>query len=361
MRHKRTKRLAVCAVFLALFTVGLIPASAHEITSASVSGTCSSYTISVAGDNATFVGVNYSVNYIITLTPSSGSAFTISDSIQVSPDASGNFSASVTKPVGPLSGGYSVSGSATLVDGSGDTFNPIAISFANPTFTCPSQTPPGCPAQTSNSSNFNGTPISGGDYIWFNANFTASGVPSTGATLTLTNSTIHFTADQTYNLAVPNAQITFSPSATCTSTTFDTITNTWMTTVPVSGDDEIFLSGLAWLVPASFANAGGRVNSQVVWNGTLSSSASGISINWKWGAAVYTNFTTNYNALNVKAGHQHACGLNNGDHAATPEGTDSTGQPWGKFVTGGARGGGGSNFTGSWSETISVRPVCPAS
>jgi len=67
MRHKRTKRLAVCAVFLALFTVGLIPASAHEITSASVSGTCSSYTISVAGDNATFVGVNYSVNYIITL------------------------------------------------------------------------------------------------------------------------------------------------------------------------------------------------------------------------------------------------------------------------------------------------------
>jgi len=101
MRHKRTKRLAVCAVFLALFTVGLIPASAHEITSASVSETCSSYTISVAGDNATFVGVNYSVNYIITLTPSSGSAFTISDSIQVSPDASGNFSASVTKPVGP--------------------------------------------------------------------------------------------------------------------------------------------------------------------------------------------------------------------------------------------------------------------
>jgi len=134
-----------------------------------------------------------------------------------------------------------------------------------------------------------------------------------------------------------------------------------MTTVPVSGDDEIFLSGLAWLVPASFANAGGRVNSQVVWNGTLSSSASGISINWKWGAAVYTNFTTNYNALNVKAGHQHACRLNNGDHAATPEGTDSTGQPWGKFVTGGARGGGGSNFTGSWSGTISVRPVCPAS
>jgi len=344
---------------MGLFMVGVIPAWAHEITSAAVNGNCSSYTISVSGDGATYTNVTYSVHYTITLTPSSGSPFTISDSLQVSPDAGGNFSASMTKPVGPLSGGYSVSGSATLVDSGGDTFNTIAIAFANPTFTCPTQPPPSCPAQTSNTSNFNGTPISAGDYIWFNANFSASGIPSSGATLTFTNSTIQFTADQTYTLAVPNAQITFSPSATCTSTTFDSITNTWMTTVPVSGDDEIFLSGLAWLVPASFINAGGRVNSQVVWSGTLSSSVPGISINWKWGAAVYTNFTTNYNALNVKPGHQHACGFNSSDHAGTPEGTDSTGQPWRTFVTGGARGGGGSNFTGSWSGTLSVRPVCP--
>ena len=363
MRNTRLARRVILALILGLFGVGAMPASAHEINTASVEGTCSSYTISVTGSNATFAGVTYFVNYAITLTPASGAPFSVSDSIQVSPDASGNFSASVTKPVGPLSGGYSVSGTATLSDSKGDTFNTIDISFANPSFTCPAQTPPpGCPAQTSNTSNFNGTPIKGGDYIWFNANFTASGVPSTGAKLTLTNSRIMFTADQTYNLEVPNAQITFSPSASCTSTTFDTLTNTWMTTVPVSGDDEIFLSGLAFPVPASFANAGGRVSSSVVWSGTLSSSVSGISINWKWGAAVYTTFTTDYNALNVKAGHQHACGFNNGDHAGTPEGTDSTtGQPWRAYVTGGARGGGGSNFTGSWSGTISVRPMCPAS
>ena len=361
MRNANVTRLAVFALILGRFGVGAMPASAHEINSAYVQTTCSSYTITVAGANATLTGVNYFVNYTLTFTPSSRTPITITDSIQVFPDAMGNFSASVKKPLGPLSGTFSASGTATLVDSTPETFNTIAISFASATFTCPSSPPPGCPAQTSNTSNFNGTPIKGGDFIWFNANFTASGVPSTGAMLTLTNSTITFTADKTYHLAVPNAQITFSPSATCDSTTFDTLTNTWMTTVPVTGDDEIFLSGLAFLVPASFANVGGKVSSNVVWNGTLSSSVSGISINWKWGAAVYTNFTTDYNALNVKPGHQHACGMINGDHAGTPEGTNSADQPWKTFVIGGARGGGGSNFTGSWSGTISVRPVCPSS
>jgi hypothetical protein len=37
-------------------------------------------------------------------------------------------------------------------------------------------------------------------------------------------------------------------------------------------------------------------------------------IQWKWGAAVYTSFTTDYNALAVKAGHQTACGQRPLDH-----------------------------------------------
>src|SRR5579862_7000990 len=75
-----------------------------------------------------------------------------------------------------------------------------------------------CPPST-NTSNFNGTSIAGGDVIWFSANFTASGVPSTGATLTFNNSTITFTADQLYTVAVPNAQIVFDPHAVCAVTT----------------------------------------------------------------------------------------------------------------------------------------------
>ena len=156
-------------------------------------------------------------------------------------------------------------------------------------------------APSTNSSNFNGTPISGGDYIWFNSNFSVKGIPSTGATLTLNSSTISFkSGTNSYNLAVPNAQVVFSPSATCTSVSFNSGTNTWVTTVPIKGDgdDEIFLSGLAWQVPVGGLSGG---SNPVDWDGTFNpNGVSGISVNWKWGAAVYSNFSTNYNALGVK-------------------------------------------------------------
>ena len=112
-------------------------------------------------------------------------------------------------------------------------------------------------------------------------------------------------------------------------------------------DDEIFLSGLAFMVPASGLSGG--IN-PVVWTGTFSSNTPGVSVHWKWGAAVYTSFSTDYNSLAVKAAHTNTCAFNNSDHAGTPENFKSS-------VVGGARGGGGSNFTGSWSGTASAN-VC---
>jgi hypothetical protein len=207
---------------------------------------------------------------------------------------------------------------------------------------------------STNISNFNGTPIQSGSFIWFNANFTARGIPSTGATILFQASTITFTADQLYNVPVPNAQITFDPNAVCASTTFDTGTQTWMTTVPLSGSDEIFLSGVAFPVPAGFS----RVNGPVAWQGTFTSNTAGISVGWKWGAAVYKTFSLDYNLLGVKPTHTRTCLYNNSDHAGTPEGVDpGSGQPFKDFVVGGARGGGGSNWTGSWSGTAGVS-VC---
>ncbi len=201
---------------------------------------------------------------------------------------------------------------------------------------------------TQNTSNFNGTPVPSGDYIWFNANFTAKGIPSTGATIFFQNSTIHYGIT---TLVVPNAQITFSPSATCATTTFNTATNTWITTVPISGSDEILLSGLSYKLTAPLAGG----TNPVTWTGTFTNKTAGITVNWKWGAAVYTTFSTDYNLLNIKPTHSASCSYNNSDHAGTPEGTDPTSGPLFKsYVTGGARGGGGSNFTGSWSGTVSV-------
>jgi hypothetical protein len=216
----------------------------------------------------------------------------------------------------------------------------------------PAQT--GCSPGASNASNFNGTSIKGGSYIWFNANFSARGIPSSGATIFFTNSSVTFTADQPYTVTVPNAQITFSPSAVCSSTSFDTANNRWVTTVPISGSDEIFLSGVAFPVPANFDHVQGAV----AWNGAFSSDTAGLSVAWKWGAAVYTTFTTDYNGLGVKPTHTATCVYNNSDHAGTPQGVDTaSGEPYKSFVTGGARGGGGSNWTGSWSGTQGVS-VC---
>ena len=131
-----------------------------------------------------------------------------------------------------------------------------------------------------------------------------------------------------------------------------------MTTVPLSGSDEIFLTGVAFPVPASFANNYGRVQGPVNWQGTFSSDAVGITANWKWGAAVYTVFSLNYNSLAVKPTHKGSCLYNNSDHAGTPEGVDpGSGRLFKSFVVGGARGGGGSNWTGSWSGTQGVT-VC---
>ena len=212
-------------------------------------------------------------------------------------------------------------------------------------------------AQTSISANFNGTPIKAGSTIWFNANFSVSGIPQNGDTISLTGSSISFLADHAYNLVAPNALITFSEDITCTITSFDAITNTWMATVPISGSDEIFLSGLAFPAPASFASGGGKVIGPVTWNGTLASAAPGVTIKWKWAAAVYTSFASEYNTLAIKPAHSNACGYSNSDHAGTPEGINAAGISFQKFVTGGAGGGGGSNFTGGWSGTERAVPV----
>jgi hypothetical protein len=206
-----------------------------------------------------------------------------------------------------------------------------------------------CVQPSSNSSNFNGTAIPGGDYIWFNANFAISGSVKDGTTLNLTQANVAFTADGVkYSLPAPNAVVTFSASASCISTTFDNNTQTFHTIVPLSGSDEIFLDGLAYPVPSG--GLPGGIN-PIVWTGNFSSNASGLSIQWKWGAAVYTQFSTDYNAIGVKPSHTNACAYNNSDHAGTPENFKN-------YVIGGARGGGGSNWTGSWSGTVQVQMTC---
>jgi hypothetical protein len=218
------------------------------------------------------------------------------------------------------------------------------------------------PNPTSIQSNFNGTAIPGGDYIWFSAVLKVQGLPSDQkATVFFEQQDITFTANgftyHTANAGMPTAQVTIDPSATQATTTFDTkdfFPPRWVTTTPPNTAGNIFLSGYAW-VNFLFGQSGGLPGgiSPVTWTGTFTATASvPLTVNWQWSAAVYTTFSIDNTTLGVKpVDDNQASQYKNSDHAGTPENFKS-------FVTGGARGGGGSNYTGSLSATGSAQ--CPA-
>jgi len=201
------------------------------------------------------------------------------------------------------------------------------------------------PCASANGSNFNGTPIAGGNFIWFSAVARVKGFDaSAGMTLRFTASTIRFTAGATtYELDVPDNVITFSPTAIEASTSFDGVA--WTTIVPSSFSQDVFLGGLPFQGPAG--GLPGGIN-PVTWSGTFAATSSGVTVEWQWGAAVYRQFSIDSSLLGVKpVDGGKSSPYPNSDHAGTPE-------DFKPYVTGGARGGGGSNWTGSWSGTNAV-------
>ena len=174
-----------------------------------------------------------------------------------------------------------------------------------------------------------------------------NGLSTTGpTTVSFSGQTIQFSANGTsYVISVPDAAVTFDPSATSATTTF-TNTGVWQTSVPSNASGNAFLSGLPVQVPSG--GLPGGIN-PVTWSGTFGSTSPQMTINWQWAAAVYTAFSTSDNSLGVKASDDnHYPPYQNSDPAGTPENFKSS-------VTGGARGGGGSNSTGGLSGTASVQ------
>ena len=352
----RMKTVLAAAFGVAL--LGTVPAWSNVIETATITASCTNYTFEATGTHLR-VGDKYAVKWNFDLATPNGTNARFRGRIMVNAyDQNGDFDNKKTYNWNPalIPGSYAFTrGKATLYDLTKNAKrNSVQITFTPAQFSCPGK----CECNSSNQSNFNGTGIPVGDYIWFNSAFKASGIPTNGTTLYFTNSTITFSDSNgtPYTVPVPNGQVTFSTSATCTTTNYDPVTNTWFTTVPIKGDDEILMQDVSWLVPTGFS---GQVTGNVTWNTTMSTNDSGITVQWQWGAAVYSEFTTDYNQLAVKPAHQSACSYNNGDHAGTPEGTDSNGNPWKNFVVGGGRGGGGSNFTGSWSGTVNAMINCP--
>lgn len=198
-------------------------------------------------------------------------------------------------------------------------------------------------------SNFNGTPILEGDWIWFTAVLKVHGLGTSPVTIGFTGS-IQFTVNGTqYYLPVPSALVTFSPNVTLAKTLF--CSGQWVTTVPSSGlAGNVFLDAFAFRVPTGGFPGG---IDPVTWQGMFFSVTPGITVQWQWAAAVYNNgfLGVDYTQLGVKPVDDNKASMyQNSDHAGTPENFKS-------LVIGGARGGGGSNFTGSYSSTGAVTPV----
>jgi len=184
-------------------------------------------------------------------------------------------------------------------------------------------------------SNFNGTAIGAGSTVWVNSHMKVSGLSTTAPTvINITNVTIAF-GGHTYTM--PDATITFSQTASSSSTAFDAANNRWITTVPTgqAGADP-FMTGFGLMLPNGLP--GGQ--NPVVVSATFSSNAN-VSIDWQWGAAAYSQFSNDYNDLGVLS-------VDGGGQSGTPTNFE-------QFVVGGARGGGGSNFTGSNSATGHVQ------
>ncbi|MBN9524085.1 carboxypeptidase regulatory-like domain-containing protein [bacterium] len=202
------------------------------------------------------------------------------------------------------------------------------------------------PTVSSVTSNFNGTAIPAGDYLWFNSVAKVTGVTQP-TTVHVTQATITFNAGTTaYTVAVPDSAVTLDPAQPAGTATAAYGAAGWevSTRAPYSGN--AFLAGAPWAVPAAIA--GGSVKS-ITWAADFTADQPGLQIKWQWSAAVYTQFSTDPATLAVKPSDTATAQFPNSDHAGTPEAFKT-------FVTGGARGGGGSNFTGSYSSTKLVIP-----
>jgi hypothetical protein len=113
-----------------------------------------------------------------------------------------------------------------------------------------------------------------------------------------------------------------------------------------------FVTGVAVPVPAG-GYPGGIQNVQ--WSGAFSTDTTGITLEWQWSAAVYSQFSTTYaTALNT-----NVLGVNPEDGSADLYGTDPAGtsEIFKTDVIAGGTGGGGTNYTGYLVDGAGIVPT----
>ena len=114
-----------------------------------------------------------------------------------------------------------------------------------------------------------------------------------------------------------------------------------------------FVTGVAFPVPSNFPT--GIQN--VTWSAAFTTDAPGVTLQWQWGAAVYSSFGTTY--ASTSPSNTNVLGVNPEDGTADAYGTDPAGTPenYKASVIFGGTGGGWTNYTGYFSPAAGVVPT----
>jgi hypothetical protein len=236
----------------------------------------------------------------------------------------------------PNGAGYSV---ARVVS----TFDTAATNFGFFTPSAPSCTIPAT-GEIISSTSWNTFKIPPGQtpVVWVHAQFKPTGVPTTAARM-IQFTGVAFVLNGT-SYPMPSGTVIFDPAAPWTSTTTFAASagaaGTWTTTInPNNISDENFFVGAA--IPVDMQITGGG---QATIRFTTETNDAGLSLSWQWSAAVYTYWPSDWNLALIQP--YHGNGPTGSQHADTPDNVSVQ-----KSLIQGPRGGGGSNFTGSWSAT----------
>jgi hypothetical protein len=218
------------------------------------------------------------------------------------------------------------------------------------TATCPLQIFPLLPTQCvipPSGTAIPGAPVSwngfkGGSVVWINAHISGPGNLLSGTTTTLDFTQVTLVVNR-QSYALPNGQILFNPAVSTPSTVVNS-DGSWTTTVSPTQGGDIFIVGQAIPVDSNLQNGGGG-NTSSTLSFYTNSNDSALQFQWQWGAAVYTYWPGNANAMIAPV-------PTNGLQSGAPQNTQVQ-----QSLIQGPRGGGGSNFTGSWSGT--GQGTCP--
>ena len=230
-------------------------------------------------------------------------------------------------------------------DGQGDTANRQCLVYVldgqPPVISCQNQTATFKPvfntASSTVSAQFDCNEIEKGETIWFSSVINTPSECNSPFTVHVFNQSISMVVNgqsPPIVIPVPDAYVTFNPDNTVTTTTF--ANGMWNTVAKPRVAGSTFLSGVAYAVTGTMVGCetGGRctVNccrnphppkikkTQAVWTGTFDVDKVGIVVGWQWAAATYTQFSTDYTTLGVKAADSSAVTVYNDSYdAGTPE------------------------------------------